>query len=246
MKAILQRVLSGSVTVEKELVSSIGRGVLVFAAVAPGDTEKEMESMANKWKKSVTDINGEVLCVSQFTLLAKTTKGTKPDFHGAANPEEARRLYQYFVQKVQAGYQADRVKDGRFQAMMEVSLINDGPVTLELNVGGKATQENGKESSMVSLQYYLFIRLPILATVNPLYMDNMHVDPPLSTAELSENLSWLEISAVVLDVASVVDVPFLVIKLADASGTVPRSVPLTASPTVVGKTAAANAVCRHN
>ncbi|KAF1733915.1 D-tyrosyl-tRNA(Tyr) deacylase [Beauveria bassiana] len=83
--------------------------------------------------------------VSQFTLLAKTTKGTKPDFHGAANPEEARRLYQYFVQKVQAGYQADRVKDGRFQAMMEVSLINDGPVTLELNVGGKATQENGKK-----------------------------------------------------------------------------------------------------
>ncbi|KAM3427934.1 hypothetical protein NHJ13734_008798 [Beauveria thailandica] len=159
MKAVLQRVLSGSVTVEKELVSSIGRGVLVFAAVAPGDTEKEMESMANKvlrmklwdddsgcrWKKSVTDISGEVLCVSQFTLLAKTTKGTKPDFHGAANPEEARRLYQYFVQKVQAGYQADRVKDGRFQAMMEVALVNDGPVTLELNVGGKATQDNGKK-----------------------------------------------------------------------------------------------------
>lgn len=66
--------------------------------------------------------------VSQFTLLAKTTKGTKPDFHGAANPEEARRLYQLFVQKVQAGYQADRVKDGRFQAMMEVALVNDGPV----------------------------------------------------------------------------------------------------------------------
>ncbi|KAJ4154943.1 hypothetical protein LMH87_000213 [Akanthomyces muscarius] len=159
MKAILQRVLSGSVTVEKELVSSIGRGVLVFAAVAPGDTEKEMESMANKvlrmklwddeaggrWKKNVTDIGGEVLCVSQFTLLAKTTKGTKPDFHGAANPEEARRLYQLFVQKVQAGYQADRVKDGRFQAMMEVALVNDGPVTLELNVGGKVAQENGKK-----------------------------------------------------------------------------------------------------
>lgn len=159
MKAILQRVLSGSVTVEKELVSSIGRGVLVFAAVAPGDTEKEMESMANKvlrmklwddeaggrWKKNVTDISGEVLCVSQFTLLAKTTKGTKPDFHGAANPEEARRLYQYFVEKVQAGYQADRVKDGVFQAMMEVALVNDGPVTLELNVGGKAAQENGKK-----------------------------------------------------------------------------------------------------
>ncbi|KAM4057507.1 d-Tyr-tRNA(Tyr) deacylase domain-containing protein [Hirsutella rhossiliensis] len=107
MKAIIQRVLSASVTVNKELVSSIGRGVLVFAAVAPGDTEKEVESMAskvlrmklwddeagNRWKQSVTDIEGEVLCVSQFTLLAKTKKGTKPDFHGAMNPDEAKRLY---------------------------------------------------------------------------------------------------------------------------------------------------------
>lgn len=68
--------------------------------------------------------------MSQFTLLAKTKKGTKPDFHGAASPEEARRLYQYFVQKVSEGYQADRVKDGKFQAMMEVALVNDGPVSV--------------------------------------------------------------------------------------------------------------------
>ncbi|EGR45136.1 D-tyrosyl-tRNA deacylase [Trichoderma reesei QM6a] len=141
MKAIIQRVLSASVTVEKELVSSIGRGVLVFAAVAPGDTEKEADSLANKvvkmklwddeqggrWKRSVTDIEGEVLCVSQFTLLAKTKKGTKPDFHGAASPEEASRLYRYFVQRVKDMYQVDRVKDGKFQAMMEVALVNDGP-----------------------------------------------------------------------------------------------------------------------
>ncbi|KAM3506596.1 hypothetical protein MY11210_007494 [Beauveria gryllotalpidicola] len=141
---MLQRVLSGSVTAEKELVSSIGRGVLVFAAVAPGDTEKEMESMANKvlrMKLWDDDSGGRARLYHSFymQLRAKTTKGTKPDFHGAANPEEARRLYQYFVQKVQSGYQADRVKDGRFQAMMEVALVNDGPVTLELNVGGKAT-----------------------------------------------------------------------------------------------------------
>jgi hypothetical protein len=69
------------------------------------------------------------LCVSQFTLLASTKKGTKPDFHGAANPEEARRLYQYFVEKVKHGYDSDKVKDGRFQAMMEVALVNDGPVS---------------------------------------------------------------------------------------------------------------------
>ncbi|KAF4438708.1 D-tyrosyl-tRNA(Tyr) deacylase [Fusarium acutatum] len=155
MKVILQRVLSASVTVNKEMISSIGKGVLAFAAVAPGDTEKEADLMAAKvlrmklwddeeggkafikWKKSVSDIGGEVLCVSQFTLLASTKKGAKPDFHGAANPEEARRLYHYFVQKVRAGYVEERVKDGQFQAMMEVALINDGPVTLELKNGAK-------------------------------------------------------------------------------------------------------------
>ncbi|KAH7149174.1 D-Tyr tRNAtyr deacylase-like domain-containing protein [Dactylonectria estremocensis] len=151
MKAILQRVLSASVTVDKEVISSIGKGVLVFAAVAPGDTEKEADSLAAKvlkmkmwddetggrWKKSVTDIEGGVLCVSQFTLLAKTKKGTKPDFHGAANPEEASRLYQYFVQKIRSEYREENVKDGKFQAMMEVALVNDGPVTLEVQVGAK-------------------------------------------------------------------------------------------------------------
>ncbi|KAI1462771.1 D-Tyr tRNAtyr deacylase-like domain-containing protein [Annulohypoxylon moriforme] len=153
MKAILQRVLSASVTVEKEVVSSIGKGVLVFAAVAPGDTEKEAEALAAKvlklrlwddetggrWRKSVVNIGGEVLCVSQFTLLASTKKGNKPDFHGAMGGEEAKRLYEYFFQKVQQGYVAEKVKNGVFQAMMEVALVNDGPVTLELSAGQKPT-----------------------------------------------------------------------------------------------------------
>ncbi|RKU49374.1 D-tyrosyl-tRNA(Tyr) deacylase [Coniochaeta pulveracea] len=152
MKAILQRVLSASVTVDKEVVSSIGKGVLVFAAMAPGDTEKEADSLAAKvlkmklwddekggrWKQSVQDISGEVLCVSQFTLLASTKKGSKPDFHGALAPEEAKKLYQYFYQKVQDGYKPERVKDGVFQAMMEVALVNDGPVTIEVNVAPKS------------------------------------------------------------------------------------------------------------
>ncbi|PNY28407.1 D-tyrosyl-tRNA(Tyr) deacylase, partial [Tolypocladium capitatum] len=156
MKAIIQRVLSASVTVDKEVISSIGRGVLVFAAIAPGDTEREINSIASKvlkmrlwddeaggkWKKSVTDIGGEVLCVSQFTLLAQTKKGTKPDFHGAMNPKEASRLYHCFVQRVKDGYSAERVQDGRFQDMMEVALVNDGPVTLELQAGAsKAAEE---------------------------------------------------------------------------------------------------------
>ncbi|KAK8045101.1 deacylase [Apiospora rasikravindrae] len=152
MKAILQRVLSASVTVDKEVVSSIGKGVLVFAAVAPGDTEKEADSLAAKvlkmklwddeaggrWKKSVQDIEGEVLCVSQFTLLAQTKKGNKPDFHGAMGGDEAKLLYDYFFNKVQQGYKPEKVKNGVFQAMMEVALVNDGPVTLELNAGQKA------------------------------------------------------------------------------------------------------------
>ncbi|KAK2747918.1 D-tyrosyl-tRNA(Tyr) deacylase [Myotisia sp. PD_48] len=154
MKAVLQRVSSASVTVDKQLISSIGRGVLVFAAVGPHDTQKDADTIAAKitklrmwpdesgtnWKKSVQDIQGEILCVdrtdhsgwvslvSQFTLLATLKKGNKPDFHGAADATKARELYEYFYSRVQSLYSADRVKDGVFQAMMEVGLVNDGPV----------------------------------------------------------------------------------------------------------------------
>lgn len=82
-----------------------------------------------QWKKNVQDIDGEVLCVSQFTLLASTKKGNKPDFHGALGGDEAKRLYHYFFDKVQQGYAAAKVKNGVFQAMMEVALVNDGPVS---------------------------------------------------------------------------------------------------------------------
>lgn len=152
MKAILQRVLSASVTVDSATVSAIGKGILVFAAVAPGDTEKDADSLAAKvikmrlwddeaggrWKYNVQDINGEVLCVSQFTLLASTKKGSKPDFHGALGGDQAKELYQRFVMKVQQGLDPERpekVKDGVFQAMMQVALVNDGPVTLEISAG---------------------------------------------------------------------------------------------------------------
>lgn len=142
MKAVLQRVLSSSVTVNDQVVSAIGKGVLVLAAIGPNDTRKDVESMASKvlkmklwpdesganWKKSVQDIQGEVLCVSQFTLLASTKKGSKPDFHGAAKPDIAKELYDYFLSRVRDQYHSERVKDGVFQAMMQVSLVNDGPV----------------------------------------------------------------------------------------------------------------------
>ncbi|KAL8714029.1 MAG: hypothetical protein Q9220_002175 [cf. Caloplaca sp. 1 TL-2023] len=161
VSAILQRVASASVTVDAQLISSIGKGVLVFAAVAPDDTTREVESMATKvlrmkmwpddsggtWKQSVQDIKGEVLCVSQFTLLASTKKGSKPDFHGAAGGEKARELYDHFVDKVQEMYEKDKVKDGVFQAMMQgpVNLQNDGPVTLEILTNPTNTKQKSNE-----------------------------------------------------------------------------------------------------
>lgn len=146
MKAVIQRVKSASVTVDGQLVSTIGKGLLVFAAIGKDDTAKEAESMASKvlkvkfwdgddgkkWKQNVQDIDGDVLCVSQFTLLASTKKGNKPDFHKAAPPALGKELYDTFFNQVRKLYREDRVKDGVFQAMMDVGLVNDGPVTIEM------------------------------------------------------------------------------------------------------------------
>lgn len=154
----MQRCLSASVTVESNVVSSIGRGILVLAAIGPNDTQKTVESVALKilkmklwpddtnaqWKLNVQDIQGEVLCVSQFTLYASTRKGNKPDFHGAAKPEVAKELYEHFLSTIKQSYYPERVKDGVFQAMMQVALVNDGPVTLQMDT------EDPKKSSGVS------------------------------------------------------------------------------------------------
>ncbi|KAJ5372438.1 D-tyrosyl-tRNA(Tyr) deacylase [Penicillium concentricum] len=145
MKLVIQRVKSASVTVDSELVSSIGKGLLVFAGIGKEDTEKDAENLVNKvlkakfwpdengtqWKKNVKEIEGEVLCVSQFTLYAKMKKGNKPDFHDAASPDTARKIYDYFYDKMGEGYAPDRVKNGVFQAMMDVELKNDGPVGVD-------------------------------------------------------------------------------------------------------------------
>ncbi|KAM7198614.1 putative D-tyrosyl-tRNA deacylase [Rhypophila sp. PSN 637] len=168
------------VTVEQEVVSSIGKGILVFAAVAPGDTEKEAESLAAKvlnmklwdddsggrWKRNVQDINGEVLCVSQFTLLASTKKGNKPDFHGALGGNAAKDLYQLFQRKVQEGYVADRVKDGVFQATMEVALVNDGPVTLEISASPKKKPEKSQKQLLLQHPNQSPCRGPVIFKTN--------------------------------------------------------------------------------
>ncbi|KZT09579.1 D-tyrosyl-tRNA deacylase [Laetiporus sulphureus 93-53] len=147
MRAVVQRVRSASVTVDSEVISSISRGLMVLVGIGKDDTPVDVENVAKKilnlrifddgsgamWKKSVKDIDGEVLCVSQFTLLANTTKGNKPDFHRAMTAESSRQMYTSFLERISSMYKPEKIKDGRFGAMMSVSLVNEGPVTLTLD-----------------------------------------------------------------------------------------------------------------
>ena len=145
MKVILQRVSRASVTVDNAVVGAIGQGFLVLLGVAQGDDEKEAEVLANKvaglrvftddndkMNLSLADIGGEVLVISNFTLCADCSHGRRPSFTNAARPETAEPLYRFFCQRLlQNGVK--KVEQGIFGADMQVSLINDGPVTIEIN-----------------------------------------------------------------------------------------------------------------
>ena len=144
MRAVIQRVSRASVTVEGEVVGEIGKGLLVLLGVATGDEEAAAEYLADKtlglrvfedeagkMNRSLAEAGGAVLVVSQFTLYGDVRKGKRPSFDRAAGPEEANRLYEYFVERVRAaGIQCET---GKFQAMMDVELVNDGPVTILLD-----------------------------------------------------------------------------------------------------------------
>ena len=144
MRIVLQRVKSASVAVGGERISEIGAGLLLLVGVAQGDGEAEADWLAEKiaglrifndesgkMNLSLKDVEGEVLAVSQFTLLADTRKGKRPSFVRAAQPEEAERLFDYFCERLGAAG-AGPVKTGSFGAMMDVALVNDGPVTIVL------------------------------------------------------------------------------------------------------------------
>jgi D-tyrosyl-tRNA(Tyr) deacylase len=144
VKALLQRVTNASVSVGGEMVGSIGRGLVAFIGVANGDTEKDARYLAQKivnlrifadqeekFNLSALDIGGELLLVSQFTLLADTRKGRRPSFTDAAPPAEAEELFQQFVDEVRAS--GLKVETGRFQQYMQVEIHNDGPVTIMLD-----------------------------------------------------------------------------------------------------------------
>jgi D-tyrosyl-tRNA(Tyr) deacylase len=144
MRIVLQRVSEASVTVEGERVSETGRGLLLLVGVARGDGKAEADWLAEKvaglrifndeegkMNLSVRDVGSEVLVISQFTLLADTRKGKRPSFIGAARPEEAEPLFAYFCERLRAAG-VGSVKTGVFGAMMDVALVNDGPVTIVL------------------------------------------------------------------------------------------------------------------
>ena len=143
MKVVLQRVTKASVTIESKTVGQIGLGFVVLLGAREGDGEKQVDYLVDKiinlrvfsdeqekMNLSLIDVNGSLLVVSQFTLYANCDKGRRPSFIGAGDPDEAKKLYELFVQK--ARDKGVQVETGEFGAMMDVELINSGPVTIVL------------------------------------------------------------------------------------------------------------------
>ncbi len=143
MKALIQRVKQASVTIEGELYSSIEGGLLVFVGIEKDDEKTNAEKLADKilnlrvfedenskMNLSVKDVNGQILVVSQFTLCGDCKKGTRPSFDKSASLDKAIELYEYFVENVRLS--GLKTATGKFRAMMDVALINDGPVTFWL------------------------------------------------------------------------------------------------------------------
>ena len=161
MKAVIQRVVSGSVSVNGEIVSSIGRGIVALIGIHRDDTKADLDYIVRKlvslrlweddagrrWAKSAKDLDLEILCVSQFTLY-HVMKGNKPDFHLAMAGDKSKLFYEDFLAEMRKSYKNDdKIKDGVFGAMMEVNIVNDGPVTLELDSINNAAAAERKSKS---------------------------------------------------------------------------------------------------
>lgn len=149
MRAVVQRVSRASVTIDARVAGAIGSGLLVLAGVAPDDTEQDREWLAQKivalrifddeagvMNRSVQDVGGEILAVSQFTLYASTRKGNRPSWSGAAPPDIAEPAFSDFVARLARALGRD-IATGVFQADMQVTLVNDGPVTIVIDTRAK-------------------------------------------------------------------------------------------------------------
>ncbi|MDO5146598.1 MAG: D-aminoacyl-tRNA deacylase [Eubacteriales bacterium] len=146
MKAVIQRVTKASVSIEEKVVGSIGQGYLVLLGVAQEDTEEDLKKLAKKMldlrifqddqgktNLSIEDVGGELLIVSQFTLLADCKKGRRPSFVKAGNPQKAEQMYEEFLAECQKRIPV--VEHGKFGADMQITLVNDGPFTIVLDSG---------------------------------------------------------------------------------------------------------------
>ena len=146
MRLVIQRVRRGSVSVDDQQVAEIGRGLVILVGVGTGDTEEEaawlaekcaylriFEDHEGKTNLSLQDVKGEALVVSQFTLYGDARKGRRPSYIDAAKPEIAIPLYNQLINKLSIKYPEHKIATGKFGAMMEISLINDGPVTILLD-----------------------------------------------------------------------------------------------------------------
>ncbi len=144
MRAVVQRVSRAKVTVTGRITGEIGRGLLVLLGVGGGDTRSDADYLAEKtiglrifedaggkMNLSMAEVGGAILAVSQFTLYGDVRRGKRPSFDAAAPPQQARELYEYFVERIRAS--GLRCETGRFQEMMQVELVNDGPVTILLD-----------------------------------------------------------------------------------------------------------------
>ncbi len=144
MRIVIQRIREARVTIEGEITAKIGPGLCVFLGIAKGDTQADVDYLAEKiaalrifdddlgkMNRSLSEMSGEALVISEFTLYGDCTKGRRPSFSQAASPEQAETLYHHFIQKLKdLGL---KVATGKFQAKMEVSITNDGPVTFILD-----------------------------------------------------------------------------------------------------------------
>lgn len=145
MRVLLQRVTGGKVSIDNKVVGEIGKGYVILLGVKEGDSDKEADILAekvvnlrvmsdsqDKMNLSIKDVGGEILVVSQFTLYADLSAGRRPSFIGAAKPDEANRLYEYFIGKLKS-LGIKNMQTGKFGAYMQVEIVNDGPVTIMLD-----------------------------------------------------------------------------------------------------------------